>query len=95
MGMNSLTWLWLVFTAIVIGVSALDLFVITHSHSAGGVKSALQWTGLWISVALGFGVLIYFLHPQGPEIALLFVTGYLAVYSLSVWHNRLSKSADK
>jgi tellurite resistance protein TerC len=82
--MDSLTWLWLVFVAVVIGVSALDLFVITHSHSAGGVKSALQWTGLWISVALAFGVLIYFLHPRGPEIALLFVTGYLTEYSLSV-----------
>jgi len=76
--------LWLIFGAIVIGVSVLDLFVITHSHSDVGVKSALLWTGLWISVALAFGGLIYFIHPQGPQISLLFITGYLTEYSLSV-----------
>jgi len=81
---DPLTILWLVFVAIVIGVSALDLFVITHSHSAGGVKSALQWTGLWISVAFAFAALIYYMHPKGPETALLFITGYLTEYSLSV-----------
>jgi tellurite resistance protein TerC len=48
------------------------------------VASALRWTGLWIAVALGFGALIYVLHPKGPDIALLFVTGYLMEYSLSV-----------
>lgn len=82
--MNPVTLLWWIFAAIVTGVSVLDLFVITHRHSDVGVKSALIWTGLWISVALGFGVLVYFLHPKGAEIALLFVTGYLTEYSLSV-----------
>jgi len=82
--MNSLTLLWIIFWVVFVAVSALDFFVITHRHNAIGVKSALRWTGLWISVALGFAVLTYFLHPRGSEVATLFVAGYLTEYSLSV-----------
>ena len=82
--MSSLTLLWLLFWIIFIAVSALDFFVITHRHSAVGVKSALRWTALWIATAVGFSVLIYFLHPRGPEIATLFIAGSLTEYSLSV-----------
>lgn len=78
------TILWILFGALFVGVSALDLFVITHRHSAVGLKSALRWTGLWLAVALGFGAAIYWLHPSGAEIAALYITGYLTEYSLSV-----------
>ncbi|MFA7344755.1 MAG: TerC/Alx family metal homeostasis membrane protein [Terrimicrobiaceae bacterium] len=82
--MDPVTMLWALFAATVLVVCALDLFVITHRHSAVGVASALRWTGLWITVALAFGAVVYFVHPQGPAISLLFVTGYLTEYSLSV-----------
>ena len=82
--MDPVTLLWVIFAVVVLVVFALDLFVVTHRHSAVGVASALRWTGLWIAMALGFGALVYVLHPKGPEIALLFVTGYLMEYSLSV-----------
>jgi tellurite resistance protein TerC len=82
--MAPLTLLWVIFGVTVVLVCALDLLVITHRHSAVGVASALRWTGVWIAVALGFGVLVYVLHPKGPEIAMLFVTGYLMELSLSV-----------
>ena len=82
--MNSLIVLWIVFWSVFVAVSALDFFVITHRHGSVGVKSALRWTGLWIAIALGFAALTYFLHPRGPEVATLFVAGYLTEYSLSV-----------
>ena len=82
--MEPVVLLWVIFGVTVVLVCALDLFVITHRHSAIGVASALRWTGLWIAVALFFGALVYILHPKGPDIALLFVTGYLMEYSLSV-----------
>lgn len=82
--MDPVTSLWVIFGVTVGLVFALDLFVITHRHSAVGVASALRWTGLWIAVALAFGGLVYLLHPRGADIALLFVTGYLMEYSLSV-----------
>ncbi|MEI8310631.1 MAG: TerC/Alx family metal homeostasis membrane protein [Verrucomicrobiota bacterium] len=82
--MEPVTLLWVIFGVTVGLVFALDLFVITHRHSAVGVASALRWTGLWIAVALGFGALVCVMHPKGPDIALLFITGYLMEYSLSV-----------
>jgi len=82
--MSPLTLLWWIFAATVVVVSALDLFVITHRHSPVGVAVALRWTGLWIAVALGFGVAVYVLHPDGHKLAMLFIAGYLTEYSLSV-----------
>ncbi|MEI6033781.1 MAG: TerC/Alx family metal homeostasis membrane protein [Verrucomicrobiae bacterium] len=82
--MSPLTLLWLIFGMSVAVVSALDLFVLTHRHSPVGVASALRWTGLWVAVALGFGGAVYALHPQGHELAMLYIAGYLTEYSLSV-----------
>lgn len=82
--MDPLTLLWIIFAASVVVVSALDLFVITHRHSPVGVASALRWTGLWVAVALAFGAAIYYLHPRGHDLAMLYVAGYLTEYSLSV-----------
>lgn len=82
--MDSLTLLWLIFAGAVVSVSALDLFAITHRHSAAGVASALRWTGVWVAVALGFGAAVYTLHPRGHELAMLYIAGYLTEYSLSV-----------
>jgi tellurite resistance protein TerC len=82
--MNSLVLLWIIFGVLFVGVSAIDLFVVTHRHSAVGVNSALRWTGLWIGVALAFAGAIYLLHPRGPELTTLYLAGYLTEYSLSV-----------
>ena len=82
--MDPMLLLWIIFGIAAVGVSALDLFVITHRHSAVGVASALRWTATWVAVALAFGVAIFFLHPGGGEIATLYIAGYLTEYSLSV-----------
>jgi len=82
--MNSITLLWIIFWTTFIAVSAIDLFVVTHRHTAVGVKSALRWAGLWVSLAFAFSGAIYLLHPKGPELSLLFISGYLTEYSLSV-----------
>jgi len=82
--MDGMTLLWIIFGIAAVGVSALDLFVITHRHSDVGVASAVRWTGAWVAVALGFGVAILFLHPGGGGVATDYVAGYLTEYSLSV-----------
>lgn len=82
--MDPVVLLWVIFGGTVILVSILDLLVITHRHSPVGVTSALRWTGIWVTLALGFGVAVYFLHPRGHELAMLYVAGYLTEYSLSV-----------
>lgn len=82
--MDPILLLWLIFAVTVVSVATLDLFVITHRHSAAGMASALRWTGVWVAVALGFSAAIYSLHPRGEEFASLFIAGYLTEYSLSV-----------
>jgi tellurite resistance protein TerC len=82
--MDSVTLLWIGFGAIFVIVSALDLFVITHRHSPVGIASALRWTGLWVGVALAFGLAVMWLHPGGAATATLYLAGYLTEYSLSV-----------
>lgn len=76
--------LWALFWILFIVISAIDLFVVTHTRSASGVKLALYWTALWIGVALSFALAIAFMHPGGAPVAMQYVTGYLTEYSLSV-----------
>lgn len=76
--------LWTIFGVAVVGVSALDLFVITHRHGPVGLASSIRWTAAWVAIALGFGVCVFFLHPQGAEVAPAYIAGYLTEYSLSV-----------
>lgn len=82
--MDPLILLWTLFAITVVVVCTLDLLVITRGNSEIGVAKALRWTAIWIAVALAFGVAIYFLHPHGRELAVLYVAGYLTEYSLSV-----------
>lgn len=82
--MHSLTLLWALFWTLVVVVSAVDLFVVTHRRTSLDVKAALRWTGLWMAVALGFGAATWWLHPGGHETATAYIAGYLTEYSLSV-----------
>lgn len=76
--------LWLIFAFVVVAVSILDLFFITHSHTPAGITRALRWTSVWVALAIAFSAAIYFLHPRGGELSTLFLAGYLTEYSLSV-----------
>lgn len=82
--MNATTSLWVIFWTTFVLVSAIDYYVISHRKTAIDVKTALRWTALWISVALGFGILVYFMHPKGKVLAMEYISGYLTEYSLSV-----------
>jgi tellurite resistance protein TerC len=73
---------WIGFNLFVIFMLALDLGVFhKHSHKVP-VREAAIWTGVWISLAMAFNVLIYF--DMGKVKALEFLTGYVIEYSLSV-----------
>lgn len=81
--MNSVTFLWILFWALFLIVSALD-YLVCSRRGIIGVKTALRWTGVWIGVALGFSGAVYALHPRGQHIFVEFISGYLTEYSLSV-----------
>ncbi len=73
---------WLGFNLFVVVMLALDLGVFHRKSHQIKFKEALGWSAFWISLALGFAVLLAFW--QGRQHALEFVTGYVIEESLSV-----------
>ncbi|MBX3244036.1 MAG: TerC family protein [Acidobacteria bacterium] len=84
-------WVWLLFFGIVIGALIVDIgFVNRHAHVPTR-KETFSWAIVWVSLALGFNVFLYFQvgnHYQdwslATEQAKLFLMGYLIELSLSV-----------
>jgi tellurite resistance protein TerC len=74
--------LWVGFTLFVLAMLALDLGVFHRTAHAVAVREALVWTVIWITLALGFNVGVYFWF--GAERAFEFLTGYVIEKALSV-----------
>lgn len=72
---------WAAFTVVVGALLALDLGVGQRSHRVIPVREALQWSALWILVAVLFGIGIG--QRLGGQKALEYYTGYLVELSLS------------
>ena len=90
--MNPIIIFWLAFIFLFLAVFTIDMYVTSHRKGTLSVKSSLRWTALWISIALSFGVAIYFFFPQNQgsgvntssTMMFKFISGYLTEYSLSV-----------
>lgn len=75
-------WWWVIFTVFILAMLALDLGVFNRKAHAIGMKEALLWSAFWVSLALAFGVGVYFCYGHGK--AMEFLAGYLIEYSLSI-----------
>lgn len=60
----------------------IDLVVFHGKEHEESIKEALVWTGVWITLALIFGIGVY--YYMGTQTALDYYTGYLIEKSLSV-----------
>lgn len=60
----------------------IDLVVFHRKEHEVSIREALIWTGVWITLALIFGVGVY--YYMGSQTALDYYTGYLIEKSLSV-----------
>ncbi len=84
-------WMWTGFSAIVLVMLAIDLFVVGggKEHRVS-MREAALWSGVWVSVALLFaGVLWWVLDGSAGrdvanEVTLEFITGYLIEKSLAI-----------
>ncbi len=72
---------WSVFGVLVAGLLALDLGLGRKRVEAVPMREALDWSALWIAVAILFGVLMA--DRSGHTRALEYFTGYLVELSLS------------
>ncbi|TMM57263.1 TerC family protein [Maribacter algarum] len=87
-------WIWIIFIAFILVFLALDLGVFNKENHVIKTKEASIWTAIWVTVALSFSGVIYWLFANGlvdnptgltPNTAVLkYITGYLIELSLSV-----------
>jgi len=87
-------WVWIFFILTIIIFLALDLGVFHKNEHVIKSREAAIWTTVWITIALGFSWVIYWLflnglveNPTGltPNNAVLkYITGYLIELSLSI-----------
>lgn len=80
--MNESVVLWSAFNLFVLAMLALDLGVFHRKSHTVGVKEALTWTGVWITLAMLFNLFIYYYFDKDKAIE--FFTGYLIEKSLSI-----------
>lgn len=74
--------LWTVFNVFIITMLIIDLAVFHKKDTEESIREALIWTGVWIALALVFGIGVY--YYMGSQTALDYYTGYLIEKSLSV-----------
>ena len=74
--------LWSIFNVFIIAMLIVDLVVLHKEDEPVSIKEALYWTGIWIVLALIFGIGVY--YYMGSQTALDYYTGYLIEKSLSV-----------
>ncbi len=86
--------IWALFILMVIVFLAIDLGILNRESHIISVKEATIWTSVWVSFALAFSGVIYYLYSHSlidnPDIltptdaTLKYVTGYLIELSLSI-----------
>lgn len=75
-------WVWALFFSVVLTALFVDVGIVNRKSHAPTRKETIGWSIVWISLALGFNVFVYW--QFGIEKAKLFFTGYLIELSLSV-----------
>ncbi|MCS6858103.1 MAG: TerC family protein [Sandaracinaceae bacterium] len=76
--------LWTSFLVFLFAMLSLDLFIFRRKPRVITLRESLFWTGLWMSLAFGFAVLLLFLPGMGGRRAKEFLTGYILEQALSV-----------
>ncbi len=74
-------WAWLVLTAAIAAMLAVDLLMHRGEHVIG-FREAAVWSGIWVGAGLAFGVVLWLW--QGDDAAGVYYAGYLIEKALSV-----------
>ncbi len=90
--MNPEFLFWIAFILIFFLGFIVDIQATKHRHKQENIGTALKWTGVWVSIAVMFGLAINFLYPQNENsevttrsmMGMKFFSGYLTEYSLSI-----------
>ena len=74
-------WMWPAVLAVILVMLAVDLFAHRRAHVVG-VREAALWSAVWVTLALGFGALVWWMW--GGEFAAQYFSGYVIEKSLAV-----------
>lgn len=83
-------WVWVTFFVVVLIALFVDIGIVNRKAHTPSRKETFFWSVVWVSLAFGFNVFIYFVLNNifGAEVAAFkakeFFTGYLIELSLSV-----------
>ena len=75
-------WFWLAFLAIVAALTLFDLGVLHKEDREMGIRESLWLSAFYISVAMAFGVWVWF--ARGPEPGMEYFTGFFIEKALSI-----------
>lgn len=75
-------WVWTLFFFVVLTALFVDIGIVNRKSHVPTRKETFSWATVWVTLALGFGVFIWYLF--GLQYAKLYLTGYLIELSLSV-----------
>ncbi len=75
-------WHWLLFGLFVVVLLILDLVVFHRDSREPTLRESALWTVVWCAIALAFNGLTW--AWRGGDIGILFLTGYLVEWSLSM-----------
>ena len=89
LGVMAESWFWVAFGVLIVVFLVLDLGILNKNPHKVSARSALWQSLFWVSLALGFGALIYYSFPGSDKLtaqdaALLYITAYVSEYALSV-----------
>jgi tellurite resistance protein TerC len=82
LGLHVEAWEWAAFVALVVTLLLADLFIFHRVAHEVSVRSAAVESAVWISLGLGFALVIWWWH--GGPAAGQYVSGYLIEESLSI-----------
>src|SRR5713226_5416776 len=80
--MDNAVLLWVGFTMFIVAMLALDIGLFHRKAQVIGMREALGWTAVWITLALAFNVGVW--YWLGSRTAMEFLTGYLVEKALSI-----------
>lgn len=80
--MNVPLWAWIALVAGTVIVIAVDLLFISKADREMGLRTALTWTGIWLSLGLAFAVVVGVAFDT--RYATEYLSGFLLEYSLSM-----------
>ena len=73
---------WIITAVVIVGLLAFDFFFHVRKAHIPTIKESATWTGIYVSIAMLFGVFVW--TTMGQQSGIEYYAGYITELSLSV-----------